>query len=180
MSACAGLVRQFPAERPEALELLDGTAEQAFRLGLITEEEREGVGLAEEAVEAFGHAVVAILGLGDLDVLDQFQVQHDERSAIGVEGLVEAGGIDAAFDAGAEKERLLGEGDAFEGEEFLGIDGPVAGDEVGAQVIDGIDLLDANDGEIGAVEAVLAVDGGLRGGCFGGGRRLFRHRSWVA
>jgi len=64
---------------------LDGAAEKAFRLSLIAQEKGEGVGLAEEAVEAFGQAVAAILGGGDLDVLDHVVMEQDEGPAIGVE-----------------------------------------------------------------------------------------------
>jgi len=40
-----------------------------------------------------------------------------------VEGLVEAGGEEAGFEAGAAEDGVLGKGDAFEGEELLGVDG---------------------------------------------------------
>ena len=170
------LVWQFAAERFDALELLDGAAEKAFRLSLIAQEKGEGVGLAEEAVEAFGQAVAAILGGGDLDVLDHVVMEQDEGPAIGVEDLVEAGGVEAALDAGADDERLLGQGHAFDGEKLLRIDGLVAGDKVGAEVVDGIELLEADNREIGAFEGVMAFDWELRGGSFGGGVGFPGHR----
>jgi hypothetical protein len=164
------------AESLEALELFDGAAEKPFRLRLIAEEEREGIGLAEEAAEAFGQAVAAILGGGDLDVVDHVVMEKDEGPAIGVEDLVEAGGIEAALNAGADDERLLGEGHALDGEKLLRIDGPVARNEVGAEVVDGIELLDADDREVGAFEGVIPFDWGLRGGGFGGGGGFPGHR----
>jgi hypothetical protein len=65
---------------------------------------------------------------------------------------------------------LLGDGHALEGEQFLGIDGVVAGDEVGAEVGDFLDVFEADDGEAGGGEAMLA---GVLGGV-----GLTRLRSW--
>ena len=53
------------AEGFETVEILDGAAVQALRLGLIAEEEGETVGVFVEAVETFGVEVVAVLCLGD-------------------------------------------------------------------------------------------------------------------
>jgi hypothetical protein len=64
----------------------------------------------------------------------------------------------------------LGDGHAFEGEQFLGIDGLVAGDEVGAEVSDFVDIFEADDGEAGGGEAMLA---GVLGGA-----GLACRRSW--
>ena len=49
---CQFAVCQFVAESFEALELLHGSAKEAFRLGLIAEELREDIGLAKQAAEA--------------------------------------------------------------------------------------------------------------------------------
>jgi hypothetical protein len=49
----------------------------------------------------------------------------------------------------------------LEGEQFLGIDGLIDGDEVGTEVSDFVDILEADDGEAGGGEAMLA--GVLRG-----------------
>ena len=43
-----------------------------------------------------------------------------------------------------------------EGEQFLGIDGLVDGDEVGAEVGDFLNVFEADDGEAGGGEAMLA------------------------
>ena len=56
---------------------------------------------------------------------------------------------------------MLGEGDAFEGEEFLGVDGLVEGDEVVLEVGDFLEVFEADDGEGGGGEAVFA---GILGG----------------
>jgi hypothetical protein len=59
---------------------------------------------------------------------------------------------------------------AFDGEEFLGVDGLVAGDEVGAEVGDGVDFLEANDGVVFGGEGVFAGVLGRAGFAFGGAR----------
>lgn len=63
---------------------------------------------------------------------------------------------------------VLSEGEAFEREGFLGVDGLVDGDEVGAEARDGFAFFDFDDGEVGAGEGVFAgVLGcsGLAEGC---------------
>jgi hypothetical protein len=50
---------------------------------------------------------------------------------------------------------LLAEGDAFDGEEFLRVDGAIAGDSVGFEVADFGDFLEAHNGEGGTAENVL-------------------------
>jgi Fe-S oxidoreductase len=75
----------------------------------------------------------------------------------------------------------MGEGHAFEGEELLGVDGVVDGDEVVAEVGDFLEAFEADDGEGGAGEEVFAgmlgrtgfalrggEPGGLGGERFGG------------
>jgi hypothetical protein len=70
----------------------------------------------------------------------------------------------------------LGEGDALQGEELLGVDGLVDGDEVVAEAGDFLEVFEADDGEGGTSEDVLAgVLGrvglalrGARSGGFGG------------
>jgi hypothetical protein len=70
-----------------------------------------------------------------------------------------------AFDA---EEGLLGEGDALDGEEFLGVDGLVDGDGVFAEAGDLVEFLEADDGEGGGGESVLAGVLGGAGFAFGG------------
>ena len=56
---------------------------------------------------------------------------------------------------------MLGEGDALDGEALLGVDGPVDGDGVSDEVIDVVNVLEADDGEVGAREMEFA---GILGG----------------
>ena len=67
-----GFVWQFRPEGPEPFEVLDGAAVVALGLRLIAEKQGPGIGLAGEAVETLGEAVVAILGAGDFEVADEF------------------------------------------------------------------------------------------------------------
>ncbi len=65
--------------------------------------------------------VAAVLGAGDFDILipGEFCGHEDHRVIGAVEGLVEAGGEEAGFQARGTEDSLLGEGDALAGEEFL-------------------------------------------------------------
>jgi hypothetical protein len=156
------------AEGFEALEFLDGAAVKALGLGLIAEEEGEAVGVLVEAVEAFGEEVVAVLGLGDfVIVVDEGFADAHERAAFAIEGFIEAGGGDADVEAFDAEEVLLGEGDALNGEELLGVDGLVDGDEVFAEAGDLVEIFEADDGEGGGGEAVLAGVLGGAGFAFG-------------
>jgi hypothetical protein len=65
------------------------------------------------------------------------------------ERLVHAGSEQAALEAYGAQRGLLGDGHALEGERFLGIDGPVDGNEAGAEASDFVDLFEADDGELG-------------------------------
>jgi len=86
---------------------------------------------------------------------DRLAHEADRFSAV-VEGLVEAGDEEAGFEARAAQDGVLGEGDAFEGEEFLGVDGVVEGDEVVAEMGDFLKVLAADDGDGRAGELVFA------------------------
>lgn len=63
-----GFVCQYFPQGFEPVELLHHAAVVAFRLGLIAHQQAPTVGLAGETVESFPHEVVAVLGLGDLDI----------------------------------------------------------------------------------------------------------------
>jgi hypothetical protein len=164
-------VREFRAEGLEALEFLDGAAVKTLGLGLVAKEELPGIGLADHLAEALGEGEVAILGAGDVDVFDEV-VGHGTDGSIGItiDGEVEGASEEAGFQAGDAEEGLLGESDALDGEEFLGVDGVVDGDEVGFEVRDGAEFFEADDAEDGSGEAVFA---GILGGAglpFGGAR----------
>jgi hypothetical protein len=114
-------------------------------------------------MEAVTQQVVAVLGAGDFDiaVAGDGGIHEADGFAGVVEGLVEAGGEETGFEAGAAEDGVLGEGDAFEGEEFLGVDGLVEGDEVVAEAGDFLEVFEADDGEGRAGELVFA---GILGG----------------
>ena len=150
------------AEGFETVEILDGAAVEALGLGLIAEEEGKAVGVFVEAVEAFGEEVVAVLGLGDfVIVVDELVGDAHQGAAVAVEGLIEEGGAKAVVEAFDAEEGLLGEGDALDGEELLGVDGLVDGDEVLAEAGDLVEVFEADDGEGGGGESVFA---GVLGG----------------
>ncbi|HUI53384.1 MAG TPA: hypothetical protein VLY04_00340 [Bryobacteraceae bacterium] len=112
-------------------------------------------------MKTFGEEVVAVLGAGDLDVADEVLLHEEVGPAVARHDGIEAGGEEAGFESGGAEEGLLGESDALDGEEFLGVDGLVGGDEVGLEVGDGLEVFEADDGEVGGPEAVLAgVEGG--------------------
>ena len=151
-----GFVWEIAAEGFEAVKIFHGAAVQALGLGLIAKEEREAGGLAGLEVETFAEGVGAVLGFGDFDIAGEIAGQGQGERVIAVEHLIEAGSEDAGFERGGAKEGLLGEGDAFDGEEFLGIDGLVEVDQIVLQPGDGILLFEADDGEVGGGEAVFA------------------------
>jgi hypothetical protein len=156
-----GFGGQLVAEGLETFKLLVGAAAQAFGLRLVAEEQSDAVGSAGLELEAFGQGEGAVLGLGDLDPMGDVIGQGEGQVAVVGEGGVEARGDHSGFEGGDAEEGLLGEGDALDGEQFLGIDGLVEGDEVLFEAGDGIEFFEADDGEVGAGEAVLA---GVLGG----------------
>jgi len=115
-----------------------------------------------QAVEAFGEKEVAILFAGDFLILGQFfGHRHELLLAIQAEGVIEAGGEEARLEARGAEEGLLGEGDALDGEELLGIDGLVEGHEVVGEFGEILEVFKADDGKGGGGEAVFA---GILGG----------------
>jgi len=141
----------------EPVELLDGAAVVAFGLGLVADGQGPTVGLFDHAVESFAEHVVAVLGVGDLEIAGEFLRHEEEGVAGGVEDLGEAGGEQAGLEARGAEEGLLGEGDALDGEELLGVDGLVDGDEIGSEMVDLLEVFEADDGEGGGRKAVLAA-----------------------
>ena len=77
---------------------------------------------------------------------------------------------------GGAEHLLLGESHTFEGEQFLGVDGLVDGEEVVLETGDLIELFESDDGEGGGGETVSAgilggvgfALGGARAGALGG------------
>jgi hypothetical protein len=130
----------------------------AFGLGLITDEQGPTVGLAYHAMESFAQQPVTVLGARDFDIpiTDEFRAHEEHGVTGGVEGLVEASGEEAGLEARGAEDSLLREGDALDGEELLGIDRLVDGDEVGSEIGDFMEVFEADDGEGGGSEAVFA------------------------
>ena len=123
-------------------------------------------------MEPFAQSVVAVLGAGDFDIAiaDEVLAHGDDGIAAAVEGLVEAGGEEAGLEAGSADESLLSEGDALQGEEFLGVDGLVESGEVGGEMGDLIQIFEADDCKGGGGEAVRAGIAGGAGLAFRGAR----------
>jgi hypothetical protein len=144
----------------------------AFSLGLVAQQEGDAVGLAGHAVEAIAQQEVAVLGTGDFDIAiaGDGGIHEADGFAAAIEGGVEAGGEVAGFEAGAAEDGVLGEGDALQGEEFLGVDGPVDGDEVVAEAGDFLEVFEADHGEGGPGENVFAGVLGRVGLALGGAR----------
>jgi hypothetical protein len=153
------------AEGLEAIEIFESAAIFALSEDLVTHEQRPGIGYfaSGHAVEALGEGVGAVLGLrdGDVAIADEVLGHADEETAGGVEGFVETGGEEAALEAGDAEDGLLGEGDALDGEQLLGVDGPVDGNQVGAETGDFLEIFEADDGEVRGGKAMLA---GVLGG----------------
>ncbi len=146
----------------------------ALGLGLVAEEEAPGGGVVDvHFVEAVGEEVA--LGLRFVGVVFEFVVEGDVGDVVIAidEDFVEGGGAEAGLHAGDAEEAVLGEGDAFEGEEFLGVDGLVGGDEVGAEAVDGVAVFGVDDGEgvggEGVFAGVLGSSGFAGGGAGAGG-----------
>ena len=91
-----------------------------------------------------------------------------QGAAVAVDGLIEAGVGHAVVEAFDAEEGMLGEGNALDGEELLGIDGPIDGDEVVAEAGDLVEFFEADDGEGGGGESVFAGVLGGAGFAFGG------------
>ncbi|MEI9814666.1 MAG: hypothetical protein WDO18_19390 [Acidobacteriota bacterium] len=151
----------------------------ALGLILIAEEEGPGGGVfAIHVMEAVGEAVVAILH-ADLFARNLERVMEwDERRFVGGnhERFIERGGAEAGFKARDTEQVVLGDGEAFDGELLLRVDGLIGGEEVLAQVLDGVEVFDFDDGEVGGGEDMFAgvarcsglACGGARAGGVGG------------
>jgi hypothetical protein len=128
-------------------------------------------------VEAFGEEEVAVLGAGDFDIAiaGELLIHGEEGLVVGdIEGFIEAGGEEAGFEAGGAADGLLGDGHAFEGEQLLGVDGAVDGDEAALEVGDFLEVFEADDAEGGAgiavADGVAGGDGLALGGAGAGGK----------
>lgn len=144
-------------------------------------------------MDAFGQGEIAVLLAGDFDLAFEQVGGHGDEGLFAAEGLIEGAGEQAAFEAGGAEQSLLGESDALEGEQLLGVDGLVGGNEVGLEVGEFVERFETNDGEGGGGEPVLAGvlggaglafgaagAGGLRGiGAVGGQLAVGEGRAWT-
>jgi hypothetical protein len=117
-------------------------------------------------LETVGQAVAADLSLTDAGFAGDVVVVDAARAAVGVDAVVDKGSEEAGFEGGAAEQGELGEGDAFDGEELLGVDGLVEVEEIGFEVVEGVDVFEEDGREPGGGEAVWA---GMRSGARAGG-----------
>ena len=110
------------------------------------------------------------MGAGDFDITDKSRGQGAERGPVVVQGHVEAVDEDAGFEARGAKPGLLRESDYLEGEQLLGVDRLVDGEEIVLETGDLIELFEPDDGEGGGGEAVSAGVLGGAGLAFGSAR----------
>jgi hypothetical protein len=94
------VARENVAKGADALKFLDGAAIEPLGLRLETQEESYIAAAFIDAAEAFDDQKIAVLGDGDFLLVDQLGLQEAERTSVGIEGFVEAGGVHAAFHAG--------------------------------------------------------------------------------
>ena len=156
-----GFVRWLRSEALEPFELLNGAAIMTLHLSIIAQEQGPAIGLAGHAVEAFAEEIIAVLSARDFDVpvAGQVRIHQDHRLPGRVERLIETRAEKAGFEAGGAEERLLGESDPLDGEQFLRVGGFVDGQEIVFEMGDIVEVFEANYGERGWGEAVFAVLG---------------------
>ena len=162
------LGRELAAELAEAIEIFDGAAIEALGLGLEAEGSRGEIGLTAEDFEAVGKPKSAVLGARDFDVIADLAAFEDLGIVGADHGGFQAVGEEAGFEDVHAEHGVLGEGDALNGEAFLGVDWLVGGDGVGDEGGDVGGVLDADDGEGFGIEGVLAGVLGGSGLAFGG------------
>jgi hypothetical protein len=155
-------------EGAEELEVFDRAAVLSFGLGLIAEEEANGIGLVAYAAEARGGPVGAVLVGMDTGVDDEVLVGEDENPFRLREDIVQAEREEAGFEGGESEQDEVGEGDAVDRGALLGGSRLVSGDGVGLEVGDEFGIFDADDGELSGVEGGLAGILRRAGFTFGG------------
>ena len=116
-------------------------------------------------MEALAESEIAVLGARDLDIAIAGELGgHGDKGLLPTEGFVEGGGEQTGFEAGGAQKGLLAEGGALECEQLLRIGRLVDGDEIRFETRDFVEFFEADDGEGGGREAMLA--GVLRGARF--------------
>ena len=115
------LWRELVAELAEAVEVLDGAAIEALGLGLEAEESGGEIGLTAEDFESVGEPKSAVLGARDFDVIADLAAFEDLGIGGADHGGFQAVGEEAGFEGVHAEHGVLGEGDAFDGEAFMGV-----------------------------------------------------------
>jgi hypothetical protein len=113
-----GFLWGFGAQGFETVEFFDCAAVQAFALGLVAQEQREGVVLAGQAAETIGKGIVAILGASDFDIAiaDESRSHGGDGSSVVIEGHIEADGEDSRSKTGDAAHLLLRESHGLDSE----------------------------------------------------------------
>jgi hypothetical protein len=137
---------QLPPQLLQPLEFLHCAPVQALRLGLVAEEQWNAVALTGQAEQAIGQHVVAVLGQGDFDAVGDVLMERKSGRTVG-HSLRQAA-EQAGFEARGAQHGLLAEGHLLEGEQFLGMDGVVDGNEVVAEADDFVDVFEPDDSEV--------------------------------
>ena len=152
-----GSVRHLIAESFEAIEILNGAPIFAFGLRAVAEHEANRVRFFCDAAEAFGYAVIAVLRARDFDiaVTDHIGIHGNDGVVGAIEDVVESAGEHAGIETGGAEHQLLRESDSLDRDEFLGVDGFIAGDRVGSELIDFGELFETHDGEGRGAEGVV-------------------------
>jgi hypothetical protein len=154
------MVRHLRTHATEPFPIFHGPAILTLGVGLITHQNTPDVRFLHHDAEAFAQGEVAVLRTGDFNIAiaRELLVHEADGAAIALEAVIEGGGEEARFETVAAQHLLLAESDAFDGPEFLGIDGAITGDSVGFEIADFGDLLKAHNGEGGAAENVFDED----------------------
>jgi hypothetical protein len=161
LDAHVGSVRHLIAQGFEAIEILNGAAVLAFRLSAVAEHQADRIGLLRDAAEAFGDAVIAVLSAGDFDIAaaDHVGIHRDDGVVASVDDVVHGAREHAGIETRAPEHHLLGEGDALDRDEFLGVHRLIAGDGVGSEPVDFGEVFETHDGEGRRAEIVMNGEG---------------------
>jgi hypothetical protein len=148
--------RKLVAQLPEAVEIFDGAAVEAFRQSLEAKERGGDIGLSGVAIEVEHQPVGAGLVDVDVDAMGDLGTVEDVWVLMASHGRVEAVGEESGLESIETEHGVLREGDPFDGGAFLGVDGLVGGNGVGDEGGDADAVFDADDGERLGVEGRLA------------------------
>lgn len=133
-----------------------GAAVKTLGLGVVAEEILPGAGRADEPLEADSETEIAILVDGDLDAMRHGVRERVGGETVGADGFIRGGSGEAGFEGGTAREGLLDEGNSFDGDLPLMVDGLVGGDGSGVEDGELVEVVEADGAEFGRSEPVLA------------------------